>query len=220
MKLRLSTILLAVLPLTALVAWLFVSVEHARKAASESDCQGRMAWLAAALQGYHAAHGEYPPTVVRSSTGEPLYSGLMLTIPYVSTVPGSRFNDQEPWSSLGNRTLVTDLNHQTWCANDIWSRANGFSSYVYLQPPKQTDADRGSLQPKHVILFECPRWDHVWAEPVEFQPADLARITPGHDPHGLGIRFSDGTFSRLPLTEVRRLVAAQLEQAKETRTHP
>ena len=61
-----------------------------------------------ALIAYETAHGHYPPAVVRSDQGEPLYSWRVELLPYIDQQPlYDQLHLDEPWDSPHNTKVLS-----------------------------------------------------------------------------------------------------------------
>jgi prepilin-type processing-associated H-X9-DG protein len=60
-----------------------------------------------ALRSYHEDHGRFPPAVIYSPEGRPLYSWRVLILPYLEQKDlYDKFDLNAPWDSPGNRELL------------------------------------------------------------------------------------------------------------------
>jgi prepilin-type processing-associated H-X9-DG protein len=89
------------------VGLLLPAVQKVREAANRTACQNQLKQLAIAMHKYHSVHGRFPPAVVYSKDGKPLYSWRVLLLPYVEADNVySQFKLDEPWDSPTNINLL------------------------------------------------------------------------------------------------------------------
>src|SRR5262245_9559054 len=84
-------------------AVLYPCLETARISSRLGHSRNRLSVISLALLNYHAAHGQFPPAVVRSPDGQPLYSWRVLLLPYLEEDQlYRRFKLDQPWNSPNN----------------------------------------------------------------------------------------------------------------------
>jgi hypothetical protein len=72
--------------------------------------QNNLKMLAVAMHNYHDANGSFPPAVVTSKDGKPLYSWRVLILPYVEAADlFNKFKRDEPWDSPNNKPLLAQM---------------------------------------------------------------------------------------------------------------
>jgi hypothetical protein len=81
-----------------------------RESAHRIRSANNMRQLAIAMHAYHDQHGRFPPAVVYSQDGQPLYSWRVLVLPYIDQEKlYKEFNLEEPWDSEHNKTLIAKM---------------------------------------------------------------------------------------------------------------
>ncbi len=69
-----------------------------------------MSQIARAMRHYHDKHGRFPPAVVTSAEGQPLYSWRVLLLPYLDGEAVYRkFHLNRPWDHPNNRPLLEQM---------------------------------------------------------------------------------------------------------------
>ncbi len=88
------------------VALLLPAVQAAREAARRAQSSNNLKQIGLAFHNYHDVYGEFPPAVVKDSTGRPLYSGRVLLLPFLeqSSMYDAWAKDQA-WDSPQNMGL-------------------------------------------------------------------------------------------------------------------
>jgi hypothetical protein len=90
-----------------LIALLLPAVSSVRTAAARAESQNNLKQLALGCIMYEADHKRFPPAVVYSRDGQPLYSWRVLILPYVEQNDlFQQFKLDEPWDSAHNIQFV------------------------------------------------------------------------------------------------------------------
>jgi hypothetical protein len=88
------------------VGMLLPATQKVREAANRMKSQNNLKQIALAFHNYHDVYGRFPPAVVYSQDGRPLYSWRVLLLPYLEQDALYRqFKLDEPWDSPHNRPL-------------------------------------------------------------------------------------------------------------------
>jgi hypothetical protein len=89
------------------IALLLPAVQKVREAANRMSSQNNLKQLALAIHNYHSTYNRFPPAVVYSEDGKPLYSWRVLVLPFVEEDNLYRqFKLDEPWDSPHNKSLL------------------------------------------------------------------------------------------------------------------
>ena len=77
-------------------------------AANQRESKANLARIATAMLAYHKQYGEFPPAVVRDSSGRAMHSWRVLILPFLGPGEKSLYQDyklDEPWDSQANSSL-------------------------------------------------------------------------------------------------------------------
>jgi hypothetical protein len=86
------------------------AVEKVQGAANRVQAMNNLKQIALAFHMYHDQNGAFPPPVVYSSEGKPLYSWRVLLLPYLEQDQLYRqFKLDEPWDSPNNKPLLVRM---------------------------------------------------------------------------------------------------------------
>jgi serine/threonine protein kinase len=183
------------------------------QAAFKAVAQGQMSveklkQIGLALHNYHAAHGRFPPAVVTSPLGQPLWSWRVELLPYLQeNIRFQQLRRDRPWDDPANKKLLEKVPAVFAAFGDtagpdrtyyqaIVGPGAGFEGKVGLRLP----ADFPDGTSSTLLVVEAAKPVH-WAA-----PADLTFV-PGKSPrvgehlrkgfHGL---LADGTARFFPAT--------------------
>ena|ERR1700722_698125 len=108
---RIFTCLLVGTGITAVMSCcglLMYAIEMVKEGAEHSGDSHLQVNLA--LLGYHDAHGRFPPAVIRSPDGKPLYSWRVAILPLIDSARlYEEFHQDEPWDSPHNIKLLPKM---------------------------------------------------------------------------------------------------------------
>jgi hypothetical protein len=101
--------LLASLELKAdLTTALLQTIAQAPISSRRLQSQNNLKQLAIAMHNYHDTYGYFPPAMVKSKSGEPLYSWRVAILPFIEADAAWRqFKLDEPWDSPNNKRLLS-----------------------------------------------------------------------------------------------------------------
>jgi len=93
-----------------LLLLLLPAVQKVREAAYRTQSANNLKQIGIALHNYHDTYMSFPPAVVYSPEGKPLYSWRVLILPFLGEERLYRqFKLDEPWDSLNNRPLLAQM---------------------------------------------------------------------------------------------------------------
>jgi hypothetical protein len=130
---RMSYGLIAV-GLTVLLVW---GVDRGRDEARSSQCVGKLAQLALALQNYESTYGCLPPAAITDASGKALLSWRVAILPFIE---GDGIYKQikldEPWDSPHNRKFHALRPSGFAGPSQLGDDAEGYTSYVVVVGPR------------------------------------------------------------------------------------
>ncbi|HUE73190.1 MAG TPA: DUF1559 domain-containing protein [Pirellulaceae bacterium] len=161
-----------------LVALLLPAVQQARSAGRRMQSANNLKQMGIAIHMYHDMYNELPPAVVKDGSGKPLYSGMVLLLPFLEQDQIYRqFDLTKPWDADENRGLsMTDL---AFLRNpNSPNPAPGTTDYLFVGGPqsllgadgKRTFADCRDGTSNTMVLVEVKGNTRSWAEPAVWTP--------------------------------------------------
>ncbi|MEQ8785834.1 MAG: DUF1559 domain-containing protein [Pirellulaceae bacterium] len=115
---------------------LLPAVQMAREAANRSACQNNLSRVADAIQRYHDAHGEFPPSAITDANGRPLHSWRVLVLPYFEDPELDRLYEEydfdEPWDGFHNQRLTYRMPRVFGCPTEHTYGAAETSYFVVV----------------------------------------------------------------------------------------
>jgi hypothetical protein len=190
-------------------AWA-ADLRSAREAARSTESLNNMRQIGVALQGYHEAHGRFPPAYSTDKNGRPLLSWRVLILPYLEQEELYKsFHLDEPWDSPHNLRLVPMIPAEY---RSPGSRARPGMTH-YLAPRGENTvfpgkdgiaiADvRDGAEETIAVLEVNDAAAVAWSRPVDFDTSGkdpLAKLT-GMRRRGFLALMVDGNCNRLPAT--------------------
>jgi hypothetical protein len=187
------------------VALLLPAVQAAREAARRTTSQNNLKQIGLALHNYHDTYGEFPPAVVTDSSGQALYSGRVLLLPFLDQAAMfNAFDKSQSWDSPANTALShTKVNVFVDPSN---SGKGPDGNYAFVtgagalfesgQPVKLMDITDGTSNT--LAMIEVQTTGGSWAAPGELDLSQLAGGLPqGNHPGGNIALFGDGSVKFL-----------------------
>jgi hypothetical protein len=177
-----------------------------------------MKQILVAVHSYHEAYKELPPAIVKDADGKPLYSGMVLLLPYLEMDHLYRqFDLSKPWNAPENSALsAMELPFLRNPSSPLIGQ--GTSDYLFVGGPqslldvpgKRTFANCPDGTSNTMVLVEVKGNTGSWAAPTVWtvgQP--LISDTPGV----VNVGLADGSVHALPLNfppqEVQKLANPQ-----------
>lgn len=191
-----------------LIALLLPAVQAAREAARRSQSTGHLKQIALALHNYHDAHGSFPPAVVTDASGQPLYSGRVLLLPYLEQQPlYDSFDLTQAWDSPRNQA-VSRRDLELFRDPSALPGTPGRTDYLFVSGANTMFEANKSVSmagipdglSNTIAVVEVEGSNISWVEPRDF---DLGRVAPlpiGNHPGGCLAAFADGSVRFLPNT--------------------
>jgi prepilin-type processing-associated H-X9-DG protein len=184
-----------------LVALLLPAVQAAREAARRAQSSNNLKQIGLALHQYHDIYSSFPPAVVTDDDGQPLYSGRVLLLPFLSQEAlYEQFDKSKAWNSPENRA---------WSQTVIPvfvdpSSANppvGQTDYLFVsgkgtifetgKSTKLMDIADGTSNT--IAIVEVKNSGINWAEPRDLVIPQPMSLPAGNHPGGNNALFADGS---------------------------
>jgi hypothetical protein len=199
-----------------LVALLLPAVQQAREAARRMQSTNNMKQIMIAMQTYHDTYTEFPPAVIKDAEGKPLYSGLVLLLPYLEQQPlYDRFQKDKAWDSPENLALsgitlpmLTDpSNPDTTAGRTDYLLISGTDSALEDTPGMKHGLQNITDGTSNTIILMEVKGKGSWAAPNTW---DLSKPLDGSHPQVVLVGFADGSVKainrRIDQQTLRRLV--------------
>jgi hypothetical protein len=187
------------------IALLLPAVQAAREAARRTQSSNNLKQLGIALHNYHDTYGEFPPAVVSDASGQPLYSGRVLLLPFLEQqAMFTAFNKSERWDSPANMALsqtviktFVDPSNPNQGPDGSYAFVTGTGAmFESGQPVKLTNVTDGTSNT--LAMIEVQTTGGSWAAPNDVDLAQLAGGMPkGSHPGGNLALFGDGSVKFL-----------------------
>lgn len=199
------------------VALLLPAISSARQAARSMQSQNNLRQISLALHNYEDTYRTLPPAIVRDANGKPLYSGLVLLLPFLEqSSVASQWKLDEPWDSPNNLPL-SSLTLPVFRNANVEAKSPGQGDYMLVGGPgsaldplapsrKFSDMTDGT---SNTIMAIETMPTRSWAEPNAW-----ASGMPTYSSNGMGpsVAMGDGSVRRLP-----KNIPAETLRALETR---
>ena len=187
----------------ALVA--FPMVGKVRTSAQRMNSQNNLKMLGIAIHNYHDTYMELPPAIVKDASGKPLYSGIVLLLPYLEQ-DGifQQFDKSKAWDDPVNINLSRRMIPALMNPASTDTRP-GHSDYMLVGGPNAMLSETGkstmaSVQDgtsNTIMAVEVGSGSTLesWAQPVAWDPSLPFN---GPDPTVVNVLFGDGSVRALP----------------------
>jgi beta-lactamase regulating signal transducer with metallopeptidase domain len=191
-----------------LVTSLLPAVANARKAARRAQDMNNMRNITLALHNYHDVHGHFPPAVIKSKDGKPLYSWRVEILPYLS-MPNqwNQLRQDEPWDSAHNKPLLEKIPSVFHSPIDP-ADTNNSSYFVFTGSKALFGSPEGTKMAEildgtsnTIAIVEAKRDIH-WAKPedIPFDPEKPVPEVGGRYEEGFLAGLGDGSVRLFPRT--------------------
>jgi hypothetical protein len=198
------------------VALLLPAVQQAREAARRMQSTNNMKQIMIAMHTYHDTYREFPPAVVKDADGKPLYSGMVLLLPFLEQQPlYDKFDKSKAWNSPENETwsnmtvpmLIDPSNPNTSQGRTDYLLVSGPGSVLEDTPGMKHTLGSIADGTSNTIMVVEVKGTASWAAPNTW---DVNQPLNGSHPNVVIVGFADGsvrTISRNidPMT-LKRLV--------------
>ncbi len=187
------------------VAWfsLRTGMSRAHTAAGRMQSANNMKQILIAVHNYHDVYKEFPPAIVKDADGKPLYSGMVLLLPFLEQDHFYRqFDLNKPWDAPENRVLsMTDIPMFKNPSSPF--AAPGKTDYLFVGGPqslldaagKRSFADCQDGTSNTMLLVEVKGNLRSWAEPVVWTPD---QPLDSDTPDVVNVALADGSVHAFP----------------------
>lgn len=160
------------------LAILLPAISQARGAAKRMQSSNNIKQIMVAMHTYHDVYNELPPAIVQDAQGKPLYSGMVLLLPYLGQ-DGlyQQFDRSQSWDSPANRHLSEAMltvfknpaSPNTVSANTDYLFVGGPNS-ILGKDGRRALADITDGTSNTLLLVEVKSNTGSWAEPKVWTP--------------------------------------------------
>ena len=182
-------------------------VSRVRMSAQRANSQNNLRQLGIAIHNYHDTYQEFPPAVVKDANGKPLYSGLVLLLPFMEQQNiYQQFDQSKAWDDPVNRNASRQMIPAFTNPASTDNRM-GHSDYMLVGGPnailsetgKNTFANILDGTSNTIMAVEVGSGNTLesWAQPVTWDPS---KPFTGPDPTMVNVLFGDGSVRALPKT--------------------
>jgi prepilin-type processing-associated H-X9-DG protein len=185
----------------------FPVMGRVRQSAQRANSQNNLKQLGIAIHNYHDVYGQLPPAVVKDASGQPLYSGIVLLLPYLEHDNlYQQFDKSKAWNDPANidisrQMIVTLMNPGST------NTMPGHSDYMLVGGTNAMLSDNGKSSIANVIdgtsntimAVEVGSTNSMesWAKPVSWDPT---QPFDSPDPTMVNVLFGDGSVRAMPKT--------------------
>lgn len=201
-----------------LIPLLLSAVQKVREAADRTRSANNMKQIGLAFHNYHDTYGSFPPAVVYSPEGKPLYSWRVVILPFLGEETLYRqFKLDEPWDSPNNKPLLAQMPKLYICPNpykpyppfathyevftnepacDLGSPGAMFDVGAKSKPRRFTDITDGTA---NTILMVEAIHSVQWTKPEDLHYGpDLPLPTLGVESSTINILMADASVHAIP----------------------
>lgn len=185
------------------VALLLPAVQQAREAARRMQSSNNMTQIVLSMHMYHDVHKEFPPAVVKDAEGKPLYSGLVLLLPYMEQAPlYDRFDKSKAWDSPENMPFssmtvpmfLDPANPSTNMGRTDYVLISGTGSILEDKPGMKHSMDTIVDGTSNTMLVMEIKGNASWAAPTTW---DINQPLNGNHPNVVIVGFADGSVKNI-----------------------
>lgn len=186
----------------------FPMLGQARSAAQRMSSQNNLKQLGLAIHSYHDMYNALPPAVVKDAEGKPLYSGLVLLLPFMEQDSlYQQFDKSKAWndpanehlSSLSIPMLMNPASTNTAAGHCDYKLVGGANAVLADNGQKSTlmnvlDGTSNTIMAVEVGSSGAPK---SWAQPLTW---DSSQTFDSPHPTVVNVLFADGSVRALPKT--------------------
>ena len=191
-----------------LIALLLPAVQAAREAARRMQSTNHVKQIVLALHNYHDVYGSFPPAIVTSDTGQPLYSGRVLLLPFMEqSALYDQFDKTQAWDSPAN-SAISQTTILTFTDPSGGTQTPGRTDYLFVtgrgtifegdRATKISEVTDGLSNT--VIIVEVRNSGVNWAEPRDLAIEQPMALPAGNHPGGNVVGLGDGSVRFLSKT--------------------
>ena len=185
----------------------FYLVSGTRVAAQRMSSQNNLKQLGLAIHMYSDMHNELPPAIVKDASGKPLYSGLVLLLPYLEQDNiYQQFDKSKAWDDPANINLSKQMIPVFMNAASTDTRP-GHCDYMLVGGPNAMLSETGKNTfgnildgtSNTIMAVEVGNGKSLesWAQPVAWDPS---KPFDSPNPTVVNVLFGDGSVRALPKT--------------------
>ena len=203
------------------IALLLPAVQAAREAARRASSQNNMRQIGIALFNYHDTYGQFPPAIVTDKSGQPLYSGRVLLLPFLEQKPlFDSFDKTAAWDSPANMAysqtmlrVFVDQSNPNQGSDGSYAFLVGTGA-MFEQGQAITLGTIADGTSNTMAMIEVQSTGGSWAAPgeVDISQLGVTGLPPGSHPGGNIVLMADGSVRFMS-----RSVAPQVLQSAATR---
>lgn len=179
----------------------------------EAQCAQNLIRIAAALEAYHADHGNYPPAFLADEDGKPMHSWRVLLLPYLDEqLLYDQYDFDEPWDGPTNMRLVSRMPSVYGCPDDP-EAPYGETSYIVvigegtMFPGEETKSASAAKDGKGetALIAEVVSSSITWTEPKDLALDNMklkldgsaGELGSNHEKGCVHVLMADGTIQHL-----------------------
>jgi hypothetical protein len=195
---------LCLFPAVGLLLPAFTKVQGAAK---KMQAMNNLKQIVVAMHNYHQVNGRFPPAIVYSKDGKPLYSWRVLLLPYLPGVKlPEEFKLDEPWDSPHNIKLLSSM-PQVYGDPNLGSAGSGQTIFeVFVGKGTAFESGQGEAMnsftdgTSNTILIVESANPVEWTKPTElaYAPDKPLPKLGGHHPDRIITAMADGSAHALP----------------------
>ena len=184
----------------------FPMVGQARSSAQRVSSQNNLRQLGLAIHSYHDAYAALPPAVVKDKDGKPLYSGMVLLLPFLEQHSlHQQFDLSKAWDDPDNEHL-SSISLPMLMNPASPNQAPGRCDYRLVGGANAVLADNGQKNSwgnvtdglsNTIMAVEVGSGDapKSWAQPLAWDPS---QTFDSPHPTVVNVLFADGSVRALP----------------------
>ena len=199
-----------------IIALLLPAISPCREAARRVRCCNNLKQIYAAMSGYIAKYGCYPPAYAVDKQGRPMHSWRVLLLEFLDPDLYAQYDFNEPWNSSKNMMVAKKMeNHGPYYCPSDFDRGQCDTSYVMLVGANAISDGPNARKSKEItddphttiIVVEMSHSGIYWTEPRDLNVSEMSFKTEGqsrpcmrsaHQPPGVvNVLFADGSVSAI-----------------------